>query len=79
MPGAGLVISPSTLTFIKILGCSHCIHFFFLNFIYGFSFGCAGSSLLRGLFSRFSEQGPLLVAVLGLLIAVTFLAAEHGL
>ena len=35
-----------------------------------FSFDCAGSLLLRGLFS--------LVVVLGLLIAVAFLVEEYG-
>ena len=41
-------------------------------------FGCAGSSLLRGLFSSWGDWGPLSVAVLGLLLAVASLVAEHG-
>ena len=36
-----------------------------LYFIYLFSFGCAGSPLLHGLFSSCSEQGLLLVVVQG--------------
>ena len=44
-----------------------------------FIYGCAGSSLLCGLFSSCGEQGLLLVAVHGLLIVVASLVAEHGL
>ena len=43
---------------------------------YLFIFGCVGSSLLS---SSCGEQGPLFVAVCGLLIVVAFLVAEHGL
>ena len=39
-------------------------------------FGCAGSSLLHGLFSRCREWGLLFVAVRGLLIVVASLVAE---
>ena len=41
-----------------------------------FIFGCAGSSLLRGLFS---SEGYWLVAVLGLLTAVASPAVKYGL
>ena len=46
-----------------------------------FIFGCIGSLFLavRGLFSGCGEQGPLLVAVRGPIIAVASLAAEHRL
>ena len=44
-----------------------------------FSFGCARSSLLCGLFSSCSEQGVLFTAVCGLLIVGASLAAEHRL
>ena len=43
-----------------------------------FIFVCTGSSLLK-VFSDFGEQGLLLTVVCGLLIAVFFLVAEHGL
>ena len=41
--------------------CNYCL-------IYGFIFGCPGSSLPRGLFSSCGEQGLLLIVVHGLLI-----------
>ena len=41
--------------------------------------GCAGSSLLPGLFSSSRKLGYSLVAACGLLIAVDSLVAEHGL
>ena len=41
--------------------------------------GCAGSSLLPGLFSSSRKLGYSLVAACGLLIAVASLVAEHGL
>ena len=50
----------------------------FFNLIY-FTFGCAGSSVLRRLFSSYIEQGLSLDAVLRLLISVTSLVAEHRL
>ena len=37
----------------------HLKHFFLLNFIYLFIFGCAGSLLLRGPLSTCREQGSL--------------------
>ena len=53
--------------------------FFFFNIILFILliFGCTGSFLLRGLFSRCSEQG-LLFVVVGELIVVASLV-EHGL
>ena len=48
-------------------------------FIYLFTFGCVGSSLLRGAFYSCGEQGLLFIAVHGLLITVASLVAEHGL
>ena len=53
----------------------------FLNylFIYVFLAVLAGSSLLRGLFSSYDQRGLLFNAVLGLLIEVASLVAEHGL
>ena len=51
---------------------------FYFLFNYLFIFGCARSSLLQGLFSSPGEQGLLLVAEHGLLIAVA-LVTEHGL
>ena len=44
-----------------------------------FSFGCAGSLLLRGLFAGCSDWGQLYIEVWGLLIAVTSLTVEHRL
>ena len=44
-----------------------------------FFFGCAGSSLLQGLFPSCGEPGLLLVAVPGPLIAAASLVAECGL
>ena len=49
---------------------------FSLVFVY---FGCAGSSLLCGLFSGCGTRGYPLVAVPGLLIVVTSLVMELGL
>ena len=43
------------------------------NFIYVFTFDCAGSSLLGGLFSSCNEQGYSLVVVHGLFLAVASL------
>ena len=56
-------------------------HFFFLYIylFYFFIFGCVGSSLLRGLSLVVASGGLLFVAVQGLLIAVAWLVAEHGL
>ena len=54
----------------------HC-HFTFL-FIY-LPTGCAGSSQLRGLSLVAVSGGCSPVAILRLLIAVSFLVAEHGL
>ena len=44
-----------------------------------FSFGCAGSSLLLGGLSLVAANGGYSVVVLGLLIAVASLPAEHRL
>ena len=53
---------------------------FFLKKICFFSFGCAGSCLLRVGFSLIAaSRGYSLVALLGLLIAVASHVAEHGL
>ena len=46
---------------------------------YLFIFGCAGSSLLPGLFSSCGEWGLHFVAASGLLIAVASLVAKHRL
>ena len=43
------------------------------------AFGCAGSSLLCGLFSRYSELGLLFAAMCGLLSALASLVVEHML
>ena len=56
--------------------------FFLINFflfIYLFSFGCVGSSLLHAGFSLVVASGGYSVAVSGLLTAVASLVAEHGL
>ena len=50
---------------------------FFTNFVYVVRFGCAGSSLLLGLFS--SCGGHSLVVVRGFPIAVASVLAERGL
>ena len=57
------------------------LHWVLFNFLnkFLFIFGCAGCLFLRGLFSSCSEQGMLCVVVLGLLIPVAFLVAEHRL
>ena len=44
-----------------------------------FAFGCAGSSLLRGLSLVALSRGHSLVVTCGLLIAVASLVVEHGL
>jgi len=44
-----------------------------------FIFGCAGSSLLHGLFSSCSKGGSFLAAACRLLIVVASLVVEHGL
>ena len=49
---------------------------FFFNL---FIFGCTGSSLSRGLFLVAVSRGCSLVEVLGFLIVVASLVAEHGL
>ena len=53
--------------------------FFKKNIIFVFIFGCAGASLLQGLFSSCGEQGLLFIEVYGLLIVVASLVAEYGL
>ena len=52
--------------------------YIFFLFFKLFIFGCAGSSWLHRL-SLAASRDYLLVAVLGLLVAVSSLAAEHGL
>ena len=47
--------------------------------MYLFIFGCAGSSLLHGLFSSCSEQGLIVIAVDKLLIVVASLAVALAL
>ena len=65
--------------FKKSAGTVSCLFVCLLIFIYLYIFGCAGSSLLCR-FSLVEESwGYFLVAVLGLLIAVASLVAEHGL
>ena len=49
------------------------------NFTYLFIFGCAGSSLLCWLSLVAASGGHSLVVVCGLLSAVAFIVAEHGL
>ena len=49
------------------------------NLIDLFIFGCAGSSLLHGVFSSCGGQGYSLVVMHRLLIAVGSLVVEHGL
>ena len=51
----------------------------FIIFIYLLIFGCIGSSLLCAGFSLVAGSGDYFVVVLGLLIAVASLVAEHGL
>ena len=79
--------SPSFSTYQLVVSCVSCllpstytvvfVFFFFFNFIYG----CAGSSLLCGLFfSLVAESGGCsVVAMHGLLIAVASPVAKHGL
>ena len=54
-------------------------HIYIYTSFYVFIFVCAGSSLLCGLLSSWACGGGSLAAVLGLLIAVASLAAEHRL
>ena len=68
---------------MTVFGCFHSIHvpffLFFLNNLKNvFIFGCAASSLLRGLFSSFGKRYSLL-GVQVLLIVVASLVAEQGL
>ena len=51
------------------------LFFYIILFI---CFGCAGCSLLQGLFSSCSEWGYSSLAVHGLIIVVTYLVVEHG-
>ena len=54
--------------------------YFTLQGYFSFSFfGCAGSSLLRGLLSSCEERGLLFVEVCRLLTVVTSLVKEHRL
>ena len=53
--------------------------FLYANFKNLFIFGCAGSLLLRGVFSSCSKQGLLIIALHSLLIAGASFVAEHRL
>ena len=55
-----------------------CLHFFFYTFIYLY-LAVLGLHCCTRAFSSCGEQGLLFVVVRGLLIAVAFLVAEHGL
>ena len=55
------------------------IPFFWFKIFFNFIFGCAGSSLLRGLSSSCGEQRLLLAVLHGFLIGMASLVAEHGL
>ena len=85
--GAPLCVSPGD--FVLGAGFSQALMFsklnqgfffvcLFFNYLFIY-FGCPGSSLLWGLFSGGGEQGLFFVVVLGLLIAVASLVAEHRL
>ena len=63
-------------TVLRWTCCSTSMESFFFN---SFIFGCTGSSLPRGLFLVAVSRGCSLVEVLGLLIVVASLVAEHGL
>ena len=52
--------------------------YIFLNFYLCVYFGCAGSLLLRGLFSSCANEVYSLLVVHGLLIAVVFLSWSMG-
>ena len=52
---------------------------YFFKYIYLFIYGCVGSLLLHAGFLYLQRVGLLFVAVLGLLIVVAPLVAEHGL
>ena len=60
--------------FIYLTALALSIFFFYILFIYG----CAGSSLLCKLFSRFKEWGLLFVAVRGLLLVQSTGSRAHG-
>ena len=62
----------SVFTNFELEGRTGCLFVFFF-------FGCAGSSLLRRLFSSCDERGLLFIAACGLLIAVASLVSEPGL
>ena len=65
--------------FLPLCGLSfHSLNVAFKKIIVFIIFGCAGSSLLRGL-SSCGRQGLLFLAVLGLLIAMASLIVEPGL
>ena len=55
-----------------------CETFYKKVYLFIFIFGCAGSSLLHGLFSSCDKQGATLAVVCWLLIAEAFLVAELG-
>ena len=54
-------------------------YIYIILLIYLFTFGCAVSSLLHGLFPSCSEQGLLLAWCRGLLTTVASPAVEHGI
>ena len=66
----------SSLKFSFLHGQIYINVFFCNNFIYVFIFGCAGSSLLHGLFSSCATRWYSLVSVHKLLIAVASLVVE---
>ena len=77
-PSAEMELLPSVFTKYVGLFCTQ--WGFFLNNNYLFIFGCAGFSLLHGLFSSCEEQGLLSShGAHGLLIEVASSVAERGL
>ena len=59
--------------------CINYRHMLFICLFYLFIFGCAGSSLLRGLSLVAVSRGYCLVVMCGLLVAMPSLVVEHGL
>ena len=64
--------------YFEIVCYNFCGHVFFnLTYLFIFIFGCAGPSMLCGLYSSGREQGLLLISVGGLHIAGDSLVVEH--
>ena len=61
----------------EVLFC--CFFFLIILFIYLFIFGCAGPSLLCGVFCSCSERALLFVAVPRILLKGASLVVEHRL